>query len=60
MLLICSGISYMQSITAFGHMQNFLAVLTSSPVLLEVVSATVTPALVEEIITLQMQMHILM
>ena len=40
-LLICNGISYMQSVTAFGPMQSFLAVLTSSPVLLEVISATV-------------------
>ena len=50
----------MQGVTAFGLMQSFLAVLTSSPVLLEVVSATVRPALMEEMITLQMQMHIWM
>ena len=44
----------MQSIglAAFDLMQSFLAMLTSSLILLEVASASVTPILVEEMIAL--------
>ena len=51
-LLICNGATYIQSITALGLMQCFLAMPTCRSVLVEIVSGSVTPILMEEVIAL--------
>ena len=51
-LLVCNGTTYIRSITALGLMQCFLAMPTCRSVYVEIVSVSVTPILMEEVIAL--------